>query len=371
MLKKGSKIASIAIAILCLGVLLSGGLLFMFISFFNFMTSSLFGGTLFPKNYSKKQVNQLIKTVVPDSNYIKSKKVKKVAQNDFLRNDYYLYEDSYGREFIIESTSIEGSLLYGPKVFNGYECCILQKNIEEIKTVLNDTGLKYSIMGDASKMQDDNMLKWATETPSIAPMDFGFYYVKEEDMMLVANTMAKIDGILKYNYNKKCTSGLKFETYDNDNVFIYFKDLKSRSMASFKLSTCESERWTADSIYECIQKQFKQNITAIKIDEEKIEQEIEINNERVEKEKKEKQEQLEREIQRSILNYLEEKYDETFVIDAFSYFTINDTNDEIFFRLSCERLPLVRIEVTGTRNEDGTFDFTDDFEEGKKYKDNE
>ena len=354
MLKKDFTIAGIVMLFMGVG-------LFIILWFLKLAFVALFGGTIFPENYSKKQVKQFISEFAPDATYITRKKVKKTNV------EYYLCEDAYGREFIIESTSVEGVFLYSPKLYNSYECFILQKNINEIKAVLKDTGLKYNITGDAMKMQDDNMLKWAAKTPSLAPMDICFYYVKEEDMMLVANAMAKIDGILKYNYNKECSSLLKFETYDNDNVFIYFKNVTSKSMASFKLSTCESERWTPESIYECIQKQFKQNKQAIGVDEEKLAEEMKRNDEIVEKEKQKKQEQFEQKIQRDILNYLEEKYDETFITDAFSYFTISDTNDEVLYRLSCERLPSVRVEVTGTRNENGAFDYTDDFEEGKSY----
>ncbi|MBO4998780.1 MAG: hypothetical protein J6D02_12360 [Lachnospira sp.] len=354
MLKKDFTIAGIVMLFMGVG-------LFMILGFLQSAFVALFGGTLFPKNYSKKQAKQYISGFAPDATYITRKKMKKT------KKEYYLYKDAYGREFIVVSTSVEGVLLYSPKLYNSYECCILQKNINEIKTALEDTGLKYNITGDAAKMQDDNMLKWATETPSLAPMDICFYYVKEEDMMLVANAMAKIDGILKYNYNKKCSSVADYGSENSDNVFIYFKNVTSKSMASFKLSTCESERWTPESIYECIQKQFKQNKRAIGIDEEKLAEEMKRNDEMVEKEKQKKQEQFEQKIQRDILNYLEEKYDETFITDAFSYFTISDTNDEVLYRLSCERLPAVRVEVTGTRNENGAFDYTDDFEEGKRY----
>lgn len=327
---------------------------------------NLFGCTLLPNYYSKKEVNKIVNMVVPDSSYIK--RVKK--RNKTKHADYYLFKDTYGREFVINSTTISGVLFYSPKIFNGYECCILHKNYNKITTVLDDTGLKYSIKGDASKMQDDDMLNWAAETPSLAPMDICIYYVKQEDMMIVADTMAKIDGILKYNYNKDSNPNAKIENYDNTNVTIYFQNITTKSQASFKLSTCENERWTTESIYECINKQFHQNIGEIKIDIKTQEQETEINKKRAEKEKAEKQEQLEQKIQRDIINYLEEKYDETFVIDSFSYFTISDMNDEVFFRLGCERLPTVRIEVTGKRNENDAFDYTDNFTEGKGYDNN-
>ena len=49
---------------------------------------------------------------------------------------------------------------------------------------------------------------------------------------------------------------------------------------------------------------------------------------------------------------------------------MNDTNDEVFFMLYCDRLPYITITVHGTRNSDGTFSYTDDFTKGKKYNDN-
>lgn len=72
-----------------------------------------------------------------------------------------------------------------------------------------------------------------------------------------------------------------------------------------------------------------------------------------------------------MLNYLSEKYDETFIVDEYSFFEVDDLTGDAFFSLHCERLPSVKIKVYGSKNADGTYSYTDDFDEGRKYKGNE
>lgn len=348
MLKKDFTIAGIVMLFMGVG-------LFIIISFLGYAISALFGGTLFPKNYSKKHVKEFISDFAPDATYITRKKIKE------SKTEYYLCEDAYGRDFVIESTSIEGIFLYHPELFDSYECCIFQIYIDEIKKILDNTRLSYKIYPeDVLELQDD-MLTWAMKSPSTMPRNIHFFDIEEDDIPIIANAAAEIDKILNYNYNKKCKSKFHYKGSYGGEVSIIFKGLEYHNTATFYFSNEEATRWTKSSLQENIQHQYQENIRVIEEDKKAAERE----------EQKEKdQEAFEQSIRMDILDYLSEKYDETFVVDDSSHFDMNDTNDEVFFMLYCDRLPYITITVHGTKNTDGTFSYTDDFTKGKKNNNN-
>lgn len=347
----------------CIIIICSCVVFQLFFLFLYFSFNYIFG----PKYYSEKQIKEFTKTLVPDSSYIKKKKIKRSTG----QTTYYLFKDSYEREFIIRSYSNKGLIFYGPKLEIGYTCCISQKNINEIEHILEDTGLKYGITGEALKMQND-MLKWATETPSLYKKDIHFSDIKEENFAAIANALTKIDGILKYNYNKGMESELNYEDYSYYDVSIYLSDLKYRNLIHINFSTSESERWTEKHLYESIYKQYQSNVKKPNQDIENEERKRQKKKEQEEREiqKQEEQKKIEQTIKLDMLNYLSTKYDETFIVDESSLFVIDETTDTACFLLHCERLPSVTIEVLGNKKTDGTYSYTDNFNEGKRYKDN-
>lgn len=235
-----------------------------------FVVMGLTACSMFPVYNSKEEVEDYAKAVVgEDITFVceeKNKENKKFT---------YTFQDNQSREFCFIAYSqhpdfLDGASLpgYEPRLTDSYLKDIYLHHKEELDALLypvvEENGwelTRYDCITETSEAS----WKVSCSPVKIYVRSTEFGVVNHEDSMRsLAKLGAQMDAILAYEYsNKNLTKedDVIYRVQTGGGIQLDFKENKQHvSIVSFEFSTSEDERWTEESLYEYLKKQYDEDV---------------------------------------------------------------------------------------------------------------
>lgn len=222
------------------------------------------GCSVFPKYYSKSEVDDFAKTVFGEN--VKYISVNKQRSEHY---DQYVYEDEKGQQFTITAyayqTNLDGATLPGfyQAIRESYQYDVYMSHKEELDAVLDEmtdnTGL-YIVRYDWHENSTNVSIKESPVDITIGTKATGKEL--EEVLKTYVEYYLKMDEILSYNYDFKAGRDMENIVF-NYHVFISSMDLKLFDerdkfveIAKADFSCSDDERWDETILYNHLYEQI-------------------------------------------------------------------------------------------------------------------
>ncbi len=226
--------------------------------------------SMFPVYNSKEEVEAYAEAVVGEDITFVSEE-----NNKDTKRFTYTFQDNQNREFCFISYSQHPDFLDGASL-PGYEARLVDSYLKSIylhhKEELD--ALLYSVVEengweltryDCVTETSDTSWKVICSPVKIYLKSTEFGVVNHEDSMRsLAKLGAQMDAILAYEYsnenlNKEDDAIYRMQT--GGGIQLDFMENKQHvSIVSFEFSTSEDERWTEESLYEYLKKQYDEDV---------------------------------------------------------------------------------------------------------------